>query len=570
MSTINTGRMVTSEGISTDRKRLLDCAIDEVLSNNFDSDTKTCIVTILKILDNVLQQPYNGKVRSIKVSNPIFHTKVIQRRGHHILLACGFVLKHPTTTLDTNNNNYNYSNNNININDMNTQECLVLEEDNEDTNLIVATRTLLTRVAIHQLGCDPKMLPEYKSPKPKVELLSSVSTTTTNNNNNNNNIDTNTPPGFDVYRGQRYDGQSAAVGTHLGPPVGWKSKTDAQLEHLQQQQQSLQVQLQKETILKTPSSASSSNANANANTIDRQWTAFLPPSSSTTPHSSTPTIASSSSSIVRTVASMASDVLASSSSSSSSSVQDNGGGDRQLLASHFQQQHQKRIAEQNRGFTTKAMRDLERVSKTKVYSHTILHIQFPDGCTVRGYFLPTESIDVVMDCIRDQVLVSTTLPTSKEEDSSRTLPAIELYQTPPRQVLSPTATTAAAATTKKKTLYDWGLVPAAKVYVSWKSPLSSNNINNNNSKGWYIKRELFPSDTTLSSADIPITMPISVPVIQGGKLLEQITGDTSNDDNNNKTTSNATSSTNNNNKRKKTKEEKEAALMTRMLGGGGL
>ena len=56
-------------------------AIQLLLKNNFDTDTKVCLTTLLKVLDNVLQQPGNEKVRSIRMANPAFNKKVASRKG---------------------------------------------------------------------------------------------------------------------------------------------------------------------------------------------------------------------------------------------------------------------------------------------------------------------------------------------------------------------------------------------------------------------------------------------------------------------------------------------------------
>jgi hypothetical protein len=51
---------------------------------------------------------------------------------------------------------------------------------------------------------------------------------------------TTTSTGFNIYQGRRFDGQSAAVGANLGPPEGWKSKTEQELNRLQKQQAKMQ------------------------------------------------------------------------------------------------------------------------------------------------------------------------------------------------------------------------------------------------------------------------------------------------------------------------------------------
>ena len=161
------------------------------------------------MLPGLLQKPENANVRSIRKQNKIFHSKVVDKGGVQFLLACGFRC---------------LTNNNDNDND-NTIEFLVLAASDENTETLVTARHLLTQVAIHQLHCPPSDLPHFLPPKPKPTITSNA---------------TNASPAFNVYQGHRYDGQSAAVGTHLGPPPNWKSATDTKLETLQQQQAKLE------------------------------------------------------------------------------------------------------------------------------------------------------------------------------------------------------------------------------------------------------------------------------------------------------------------------------------------
>lgn len=87
------------------------------------------------------------------------------------------------------------------------------------------------------------------------------------------------------------------------------------------------------------------------------------------------------------------------------------------------------------------------MKKAKVYSHAQLKIFFPDGARIEAKFLPSESIQIVKD-----IVISTFLP-------EYAMMAFDLYISPPRRVLD-----------CKKSLRDEGLVPAAKIHVSWKSP----------------------------------------------------------------------------------------------------
>ena len=59
----------------------LEKALQLLLDSNFDADSKVCIVTIMKILDNVLQKPMEPKVRSIRMANKAFAEKVAGRKG---------------------------------------------------------------------------------------------------------------------------------------------------------------------------------------------------------------------------------------------------------------------------------------------------------------------------------------------------------------------------------------------------------------------------------------------------------------------------------------------------------
>jgi PUB domain/UBX domain len=445
-----------SDSIDDSKKAALDGAISQVLNNNFDADSKTCILTLIKVLDNVLQQPHNDKVRSIRLGNPAFSKKVVEKRGHHILVACGFA---PTK------NSQN-------------EEFLSLDAEKEDTQLIVHTRHTLARVAVHQLQCPPDTLPTFQPPKPKIHLQQST--------NAAGFTSTSTNTGFNIYQGQRYDGKSAAVGANLGPPEGWKSKTEQQLLQLQQQQAKLQEKLQKAAG-------------------GRDWTVLLPEQSS--------------SSITATGPAAAPLPLTMSSKE-----------DAQLLAQHIQNQHKARLASENRGFTTKAMRDLEQLKKANVYSHTQLAIQFPNAIVVKANFLPQETIQVVTDGLRQSVFAENV-----------ELPEFQLYTTPPRQVLG-----------LNKKLHELGLVPAAKIYISWNQPLTppAGSSSGNSSIAWFVRPELLQQPSFKGPA-----MPMSMAVVQ--------IDDDSKKDNDKKPPALESAATN---KRKKTKEDKEANLLARMLG----
>ena len=221
---------------TTSVKSSIDAAISKVLQNNFDSDSKVCLLTLLKIIDSVLQKPGNPKVRKIRKTNAAIQTKIVERGGVDLLQSVGFVDQQEDPKL-------------LQTNDS-TEIFLVLPEHQENTETLVTARHMLSRVLTLQLHCKAEELPKYQPPPPKATIA------TTQNNSGS--------ASFNVYQGQRYDGQSAAVGTHLGPPKDWKSATDSKLEKLQQQQQKLQTKLQKK------------------NALTRNWFAILPGQSNTT------------------------------------------------------------------------------------------------------------------------------------------------------------------------------------------------------------------------------------------------------------------------------------------------
>jgi len=119
-------------------------------------------------------------------------------------------------------------------------------------------------------------------------------------------------------------------------------------------------------------------------------------------------------------------------------------GDGALFAERMKRQEEERKKKEG-GFTTKAMRDLERMKKQKVYSHTQLRICFPDGCSLSARFLPSEKI-----CTVKQLVQSAMTEAFQAEP-------FDLYITPPRMVLN-----------DMRSLADEQLVPAAKLHVSWK------------------------------------------------------------------------------------------------------
>lgn len=144
-----------------------------------------------------------------------------------------------------------------------------------------------------------------------------------------------------------------------------------------------------------------------------------------------------------------------------------GGGksDSSLVAARMKRMADERKKREEGGFTTQAMRDLERMKKAKVYSHAQIRVNFSDGTHLHAKFLPREKVSALRSVIKSAFQPS--LAQSLDFD---------LYVAPPRRLLNDT-----------HTLEEEELVPAAKIHVSWKvgaSPVGG-------AGGCYIRDELF-------------------------------------------------------------------------------
>jgi len=92
----------------------------------------------------------------------------------------------------------------------------------------------------------------------------------------------------------------------------------------------------------------------------------------------------------------------------------------------------------------RAIRDFKKHKHSTVYKYAQLRICFPDGHSLSCRFHPTETIESVKDFVRDAM-------------SSHSLPEFDLYVSSPGEVLQDSST-----------ILNEGLVPAARVHVSWK------------------------------------------------------------------------------------------------------
>ena len=383
--------------------RELEDAVTLIFQHSFDADSKVCLLTLMKMLDNLLHKPGNQKVRTIRLQNDTFDSKVGCRKGGiEFLIACGFEREIGPPPL-------------LAATEATGEELLVLKEDKESQKQLITARRLLQMRAVQDLGIKPDQLPVYRPP-PAVTSANASATGSSD------------PAAFNPYAGHRFDAKSAAVGANLGPDANYVSKTESELQRLKQKQASLEGKLQKK--------------------LHPGWRAFAP----------------------------GQEIQIASNSSTSSSKNSAGKTDSSLIADRLKRQQQERLQREQGGFTTKSMRDLEKMKKQKVYSHVTLTIQFPDGSKLQGQFLPKTKMEAVCASLRQDCLIH------PEQD-------LDLYLTPPRRLLT-------------GSLQEEGLVPAAKVFCSWKTVPAA---------GPFLRPELFSGTAVVFPSSQPIAAENSKP-----------------------------------------------------------
>mmetsp|Transcript_5418 Transcript_5418/g.7189 ORF Transcript_5418/g.7189 Transcript_5418/m.7189 type:complete len:430 (+) Transcript_5418:97-1386(+) len=293
-------------------------------------------------------------------------------------------------------------------------EFLELLPPNESTPTLLSARKALATTLLQELHVPSSEIPKMKTPPTKAAPAKRTNAE------------------FDVFKTCSYNTQSAAVGanaTTIGD--GGLSTTERKLQTLQKKQERLEKKMQ---VLNERELVA--------------WTPGMP------------------------------EVVVSNGGSQSSAGESSGGkGDGALLAGRMKRMEEERKKREEGGFTTKAMRDLEKIKKQKVYTHTQLRINFPDGCSLYSKFLPSEKISTVKEVI-----------ISAFHENYQKILQYDLYVAPPRRLLD-----------ISKRLEEEGLVPAAKVFVSWKmngAPPSNGDV------GSYIRNELFPSSAVSSAAAV--------------------------------------------------------------------
>jgi hypothetical protein len=295
-------------------------AWNKILQSNFDATSKDCLHSLLKIIDNLLSRPNEPKVRSIRCANAAFDKKIGSvSGGYDLLFSIGFVPKYPPALLSWGT----AASQQQQQQQTPPPEMLELPPDRESRETLLRARTVLIRSAIVDFGMEEGSLPvapKFSPPPPSAH----ATTTTTTTNLTRQGVDT-TTSGFNVYKTHSYNIQSAALGapdpysdTSTGATL---SITERQLNELQSKKDRLEREMQ-----------------SNIET-DRGLVAYRDGSGP-----------------IRI------DVA----SGSTSGASGEGKSDSSLVAARMKRMEEERRKREEGGFTTKAMRDLEKMKKAKV------------------------------------------------------------------------------------------------------------------------------------------------------------------------------------------------------------
>ena len=412
-------------------------AWNQVLQSNFDAATKDCLSILLKIIDNLLSRPNDAKVRSIRCANAAFEKKVGGCSGGYVFLySIGFLPRYPAIlgggmVQQTGNAQ---------------PEVLELTAENESREKLLRGRQVLIHSAVKDLGMKEGDLPPIpKTPEsvPASTLQAPPAAAAAARSNSRGP----TATSFNVYKTHSHNMQSSALGAPdpYNDAANSMSTTERKLQQLQSKKSQLEKEMQ--------------SIESNRGLV--AYRAGSGPSVEAT-------------------------AIAASAGGSGG-----GKGDSSLVAARMKRMEEERKKREEGGFTTKAMRDLERMKKAKVYSHAQIRVNFSDGTHLHAKFLPREKVSAIRSVIQSAFQPS--LAQSLDFD---------LYVAPPRRLLN-----------DDKSLEEEELVPAAKIHVSWRagaSPVGG-------SAGCYLRDELFNGAASYFPDAKPIVKDQKAPANSKGK-----------------------------------------------------
>ncbi len=520
-------------------------AIQKILSSNFDSSSITFFKTILKIISNILSTPkltpqqfyqYNHgtitltstnsiigksiKVRMLKLNNQYIQRNIVQMNyGLEFLLhviGFSYQLDKTITSLTTIGFDFDHTTTSRSKNENSTCEIIELKPEEEDTMKLQSIYHEIIHVLVHDLNISKHDLPSLPTsiPSSSSQQQEDVAVVST----------------FNPYKSQSYNVQTATTkqkpssssssSTSTNPNI---TATERQVEILKQKEKSIQqsIQYQFHSI------------------EQRNIRAFLP---SDEKH-----------------------IVSLSSSSSSSNTtnnkndDDNDKHDASLIATQIKKLQQS-TSSSNNTFQTKAMREMNKLKSKKVYTHSILKIYFPDGTRLDIQFVPNEKVNDVKDVIHNCFIDDCCDNDGGRESGRRMVKSdydFELYISPPKRILK-----------DDLTLEEEGLVPAAKVFISWKKNVGGGGGGGGEQRpGWYIQHQYFQSKVTFgsgsSAGDSNDTKGVPSSLFPVSK---SITKDNNEDDKKKKMTTKKEIDENNG---KNSLASKEEMMMKRMMGMGG-
>ncbi|CAM9860491.1 unnamed protein product [Pylaiella littoralis] len=132
-------------------------ALEAMAAGHFDADSEACVMTLAKVVDNVVHRPEDARTRQIRCGNPAFQQKVGRITGGIAFLeGVGFVSADQVSRQPTIGGGSSSSPD---------DRFIVLPPEREDSNLLRGARALLSKQA-EALGVPPERMPQPPRARP--------------------------------------------------------------------------------------------------------------------------------------------------------------------------------------------------------------------------------------------------------------------------------------------------------------------------------------------------------------------------------------------------------------------
>lgn len=415
-------------------------ALGKVRMSAFDQEAVEVLTTVLRMLDALVQRPGDLRIRSVRLQNPNFHSKVGKYAGGaDILRAVGF--KDESTS---------------------GEAVLVLPPEVEDDEITLGVREM---VALEASSLGAKLTP---APEPQTALREAMAAEAAR-----------IAASFDPFRAVVLKMDVDTTNAKLKPEIKVLNSTSVT--------ESSNSNVGGSSNISSSSSSSSSSVSASllatASTdtgltvIDKKVLALKAKAMEIMEKAGTPdrntriilydpsrsfnaarfTTAETAGGILQDndmneegsnigISNRSSSSSSSSSSSAAMVVDDDAQPGDSKLQMDYMRKKLKMEKEKEEGFRTKAMRELEQLQKAKVYTSTMIRIQTPDRTVLQGNFSPLETLSAIYTWVRSLLV----------HDTNR--PPFFIYSTPPPTVVIDQT---------DKTLADARLQPAVLLYLGW-------------------------------------------------------------------------------------------------------